>query len=540
MTSVTSRRAQQLVTSLVAALTLIVSGAVTAPAYATDTHSVSGQVVGIPYPSQVLVTLIEVEIADDVLQSYKDVGSPVAPDGDGTFTLLGMVPGKRYTIKASGPDIRTAYFAAPGSVEGITEAHSWPGDDNVTGKDLQVVAGHTVEVSFELVSGGVKPDAGLLRMARWSAEDSIWGPVDSQRFSGGATSVTFTKVLPGHYAFLVEWERTSDYPSQLAGGLDYSAALDHPSVLHIAADSPTEILFETSFHRSVRVTGQILGAGSSDLLIVPSQDGHPLTPRPVTGSTIDLDLLPGTYGFTVHEADDDGTPGPVLASIAGIVVAHGGAVSLGTIDLAPPPPVVEIPAAASSVALHRSKAKQVFGAKKPVTLTAAVTVQDGSQARGTVVFRAGKTTLGTVTVSHGKATLRLKPKLRVAKHRITAEFVPAHASVTGSSSSAVSVKVTKAKAKITGKLAKKRVKATKRARYTIKLKVAGVPKPQGKVVIRVGKKKIRTITLKAKHRGKITVKLPRLAKGKHKIKATYRGNASIKKKTTKVVTLRVR
>ena len=204
------------------------------------------------------------------------------------------------------------------------------------------------------------------------------------------------------------------------------------------------------------------------------------------------------------------------------------------------PPTASVARASSSVALRRSKAKQAFGAKKPVTLTATVTVQGGSQARGKVVFRAGKTTLGTASVSHGKATLRLKPRLKVATHRVTAQFVPAHASVTGSTSSAVSVKVTKAKAKVTAKFVKKSVKAKARARVAVKVTAKGIARVTGKLVVFDGKKKIRTVSLKKKHRGKITIKLPRLSKGKHRIKVVYQASKNVRKKASKVVTLRVR
>src|SRR5690606_39682795 len=99
--------------------------------------------------------------------------------------------------------------------------------------------------------------------------------------------------------------------------------------------------------------------------------------------------------------------------------------------------------------------------------------------------------------------------------------------------------VTKAKPKVSLKLAKKTVKASERAKVTVRVKVVGIAKPTGKLVFKDGKKKIRIVKLKAKHRGKITVRLPRLSAGKHKITVTYQGTKQIKKRTSKVMVLRV-
>ncbi len=194
---------------------------------------------------------------------------------------------------------------------------------------------------------------------------------------------------------------------------------------------------------------------------------------------------------------------------------------------------------ASSVTLTRSSAAQVFGSSKTVTLTATVAVPAGA-AQGEVTFRSGKTVLGAATVKAGKATLKVKPTFKVATHRVIAEFVSSDAAVAGSTSKAVTLKVTKTKAKVTAKLAKKSVRVGTKGKVTVTIKATGVAKPTGKVVVYDGKKKIRTVTVKAKHGGKVTITLPKLKKGTHKIKVTYNGSTEVAKKTSKVVDLRVR
>lgn len=111
---------------------------------------------------------------------------------------------------------------------------------------------------------------------------------------------------------------------------------------------------------------------------------------------------------------------------------------------------------------------------------------------------------------------------------------------TASSARSSSVKVAKIAPKVSLKLAKKSIKASAKAKVTVRVKVKGIAKPTGKVRIYDGKKRIKTVTLKAKHKGKLTVTLPRLKVGKHKVKVTYLGSKQVVKKTSAPKTLTVR
>ena len=197
------------------------------------------------------------------------------------------------------------------------------------------------------------------------------------------------------------------------------------------------------------------------------------------------------------------------------------------------------PALAATVKLSSSKAKQAFGVKKPAKLTAVVKVPGGSTA-GKVVFKDGTKKLGTVKVSGGKASLTLKSTLAVGKHSFTAEFTPATTAVKASRSGKVRFTVSKASPKVTAKLASSSVRAGTKATLTVKVSATGVKKPTGKLTVLAGKKKLVTTSLKAKHRGVLKIKLPRLARGKHSIKVTFAGSKTLAKKSSKKVTLRVR
>ena len=61
--------------------------------------------------------------------------------------------------------------------------------------------------------------------------------------------------------------------------------------------------------------------------------------------------------------------------------------------------------------------------------------------------------------------------------------------------------------------------AGKRAKVVVRIKASGYPKPAGTVRVKVGKKTVKA-KLKASAKGRLTVRLPRLARGAYRIKVT--------------------
>ncbi|UUI67428.1 Ig-like domain repeat protein [Aeromicrobium duanguangcaii] len=189
---------------------------------------------------------------------------------------------------------------------------------------------------------------------------------------------------------------------------------------------------------------------------------------------------------------------------------------------------VELTAVSTTTSVKLSRTSQVFGST-PATVTATVS---GAGAQGTVTFRAGSTVLKAgVPVKGGKATLTLSKTLAVKTYAIRAEFVPSSTATTGSTSSAVTLKVVKATAKV--KVSAKKVKASARAKVTVTVSAKGTT-PTGKVTVKVNGKSVKG-TLK---KGKVTVTLPKLKAGKHTVKVTYAGSAKVAGKSTKT-TIRV-
>ena len=99
----------------------------------------------------------------------------------------------------------------------------------------------------------------------------------------------------------------------------------------------------------------------------------------------------------------------------------------------------------STTTLAASAASQTYGTSSPLTLTAQVTMGDGSSPAGSVRFEtADGTVLATVPVSSGQASHQISSTTPAGTWQVTATFVPSAASgVSGSSSAAVEYTVHK-------------------------------------------------------------------------------------------------
>jgi hypothetical protein len=88
----------------------------------------------------------------------------------------------------------------------------------------------------------------------------------------------------------------------------------------------------------------------------------------------------------------------------------------------------------------------------------------------------------------------------------------------------------KAKPTVVAKLVAKKVKASKRAKVKVTVSAKGVKSPSGNLVVKVGKKSVKAKVSK----GKATVTLPKLKRGKYTVKVQYLGSSAIAKKTVTV------
>lgn len=94
------------------------------------------------------------------------------------------------------------------------------------------------------------------------------------------------------------------------------------------------------------------------------------------------------------------------------------------------------------------------------------------------------------------------------------------------SSQAEKVFISKARSSVSQSIAST-VSRRQKAKITVTVKVAGVPSPTGQLRVYDGKKRISTVNLSSTGLGKRVVTLPRLSKGKHRIKTVYVGTSNI-------------
>ncbi|MEU5311213.1 Ig-like domain repeat protein [Streptomyces sp. NPDC021562] len=185
--------------------------------------------------------------------------------------------------------------------------------------------------------------------------------------------------------------------------------------------------------------------------------------------------------------------------------------------------------AASTVAVKYTStttataATTAYGKTPKVAVT--VAGSHGVKPTGKVTVKEGSTTLGTGTLdASGKVTIGLSNHLKVATHALSVSY--AGSAGLNASSTTASLKITEATASVATS-APASVSHTAKARVTVKVTATGTT-PTGTVRIYEGSKVIATGTLSG---GKVTVTLPRLARGKHTLHAFYAGSSSVNSKS---------
>lgn len=182
------------------------------------------------------------------------------------------------------------------------------------------------------------------------------------------------------------------------------------------------------------------------------------------------------------------------------------------------------------------------GEPLPVASTTGVTLDRGGFAYGrtatatVTVTAGGRPATGAVTLTtsgrsvpaplqDGTARVRLPAGITPGVHTLTVSYagVASATAPVATSSARVSFTVTRARPDVSLRLVKKRVGHTRhpRARVTVTLPGGtGVPAVAGQVVIRDGGRIVRTARLAAGGSGLLTVRLPKLRRGAHHLRAS--------------------
>lgn len=171
-----------------------------------------------------------------------------------------------------------------------------------------------------------------------------------------------------------------------------------------------------------------------------------------------------------------------------------------------------------------------YGKAPKVAVT--VTGSHGVKPTGKVTVKEGATTLGSGTLdASGKVTVTLSNHLKVATHTLTVSY--GGADKLNSSSATATLKVTKATASVAS-TAPGSISHTAHAKVAVKVTATGTT-PTGTVKIYEGSKLLGTGTLSG---GKVTITLPKLARGRHSLHATYSGSSTVNAKSGPVFTIK--
>lgn len=170
-------------------------------------------------------------------------------------------------------------------------------------------------------------------------------------------------------------------------------------------------------------------------------------------------------------------------------------------------------------------------------LRVAVSSDDGKPANGSVKLTAAGRTW-TARVLNGVASSATPAGVVPGSYVLRAQF-------TGEglepSSDSDTLRVTKATPSVKAKLPKKQVRANKRAKLAVTATLPGSNlRATGKVVVRDGGKVVLRANLKPNAKGKTVLRLPRLARGSHRITVKVVANPRLRATTSKAVVLRVR
>lgn len=182
-------------------------------------------------------------------------------------------------------------------------------------------------------------------------------------------------------------------------------------------------------------------------------------------------------------------------------------------------------AAGGEVGLTLAPGRQVYAARTPATAGVDVTTADGAPGVGSVdVSVDGRLVADDVALADGTAQVRLPRGLRPGSREVLAAFTPDDPEQSAVTSAPALLRVAKAPVAVRASLLARKVAPGRRAEVAVAVALpqsTGVS-ATGKVVVRDGRKRVATATLR---RGKVNVRLPRLPEGRHAITVRYAGNA---------------
>ncbi|NLF05589.1 MAG: carboxypeptidase regulatory-like domain-containing protein, partial [Actinomycetales bacterium] len=91
-------------------------------------RTLTGRVTGVQDPTALFLELVEGEFDGEALSNWHESGAAATPAGDGDFALAGMIPGRRYAVRVSGPGFDPMFVGPSGPVTEGAAGQWWWGD----------------------------------------------------------------------------------------------------------------------------------------------------------------------------------------------------------------------------------------------------------------------------------------------------------------------------------------------------------------------------------------------------------------------------
>lgn len=296
-----------------------------------------------------------------------------------------------------------------------------------------------------------------------------------------------------------------------------------------------------TYNLNLNCTTSVCGSGLLDLSKVPAPIGKPtVSGAPVVGSTLTAGgawtastplarqwmrsgvAIPGATGQTYTVAPQD------VGQRLSVRVAPAGGPFAAIAGLSAQTPTVGLVITAtgwpSSTTYGRSA-------------TVKVSVNDGTGPRnGVVRILRGGTEIGRASTSNGRASIAIAgTKWIGGRNSVRAEFTSGSSLAT---TAARFVSVRRATPSKVSASIKSTISRKKRAKISVRVLVAGVRHPAGAVRVYDGRKRIATAKLTSTSRGAVSIRLPKLKKGKHRLRVVFAGTSVINAKNSPIRTVR--
>lgn len=183
-----------------------------------------------------------------------------------------------------------------------------------------------------------------------------------------------------------------------------------------------------------------------------------------------------------------------------------------------------------------ARSSHPYGARTTVTVRVAAA---GKRVDGPVQVKVNGAST-TATLTNGSAVVAMPKNLRPGRYQVQATF----AGRTGIKASRAhsTLTVTKAVVTISHKLHRSTIKKSQRGKVIVTVKIPGGQgaRPTGQIVIRDGSRIVAVKTLRTSHRGKLTVTLPKLSRGKHYLRVSIGSTPVSSPRTSAYKALRVK